>query len=80
VASRAIDRRPTGAHTTFLKHAPLPSGRGADFPEKEAKKYADRIAQGDVLVVVSGDGEVDENKVRASMEANEASVDTLEVD
>lgn len=52
----------------------------ADFPEKEAQKYADRIEHGGVLVVVSGNGELDQNEVRSRMESNEASVDMLKAD
>ncbi len=52
----------------------------ADFPEKEAKRYADKIEKGGVLVVVSGNGELDQDEIRSRMESNEASVDMQKAD
>lgn len=51
----------------------------ADFPEEEAQRYAKRVDEGGVLVVVEPKGVVEESQVLATLERNDAAVNQVQV-
>ncbi|HZD04845.1 MAG TPA: hypothetical protein VE173_08000 [Longimicrobiales bacterium] len=51
----------------------------ADFSEDEARRYAEHVDQGGVLVVVEPKGTVEESQVLSTLERNDAAVNAVQI-